>query len=123
MELNELMNVIDELSALAIERKELTKKADAFKKQEDDLKARLMQEMNYLGLTTLSGKTGAVANMKRVVEPVVSDWPTLLEHIRSTGSLDLLHRRLTVAAVKLRWADGIALPGVDAYEETKLTIS
>jgi len=115
--------MIDEISALAVERKELTRRADAYKKQEDDLKARLMRDMLLLGLTTLGGTSGATAEMKTVVEPVVSDWPGLLDYIRKTGSLDLLHKRLTVAAVKLRWADGVALPGVEAYEETKLTIS
>ena len=123
MQLNELTSLIDEISSIAIERKELSKRVEAWKKQEDDLKARLMQDMQKLGLTALAGSSGAVATMKVTTEPVVSDWSQLLEYIRATGSTDLLHRRLTVAAAKLRWADGVPLPGVDAYEETKLTIS
>jgi hypothetical protein len=123
VELKDLMLLIDEAATVETERLALDRRSKELKKSEEDYKAKIMQAMNYLGLTTLNGYSGKTATMKHTVEPVVNDWSQTLQYIRETGNLDLLHKRLTASAVKLRWADGISIPGVDQYEETKLTIT
>ena len=123
MEIKELMAVIDELSSMEIERLALDRKSKALKAAEDDLKARIMKEMNSLGLTAIEGHGGRLAKVQTSVEPVVNDWGQVLEHVRKTGELELLHRRLTVSAVKERWSSGVNVPGVDRYDEQKLILS
>jgi len=43
---------------------------------------------------------------------LATDWPTILDYIKSTGSVDLLQKRLTESAVKARWNSGVDVPGV-----------
>lgn len=123
MELKELMALVDTVANIDEERLALDRKSKELKKLEDEHKARIMQEMAYLGLTQLNGFSGRIAQVRTSVEPVVTDWHETLQYIRDTGSTDLLQRRLTVSAVKLRWADGLQIPGVDQYEESKLLLA
>jgi hypothetical protein len=123
MELKELMSLVDQLNLTEMDRLELDRLSKAKKVIEDDLRARIMKEFDYLGLTALSGVCGRTAHLKTSIEPVVNEWPSLHKYIITTGHLDLLHKRLTASAVKLRWADGIDIPGVDRYEERKLILS
>ena len=123
MELKELMLLVDEASTVETERLALDRRSKELKKVEEDYKARILQAMGLLGLRTINGASGRVASIRTTVEPVVSDWPVTLQYIRETGNLDLLHKRLTASAVKLRWADGLTIPGVEQYEDTKLLFS
>jgi hypothetical protein len=123
MNVKEIMSAIDEVSSLVLERKALDKKSAAIKAAEEDLKARIIQAMTLQGITVLNGTGGATAEVKTTIEPIVTDWPAFHGYVLSTGSLDFLHRRVTAAAVKLRWADGISIPGCDASEDHKLIIS
>jgi hypothetical protein len=50
------------------------------------------------------------------------DFGALEGYIREHGALDLLQRRLTESAVKLRWDDGIQIPGVGIETEQKLQL-
>jgi hypothetical protein len=45
-----------------------------------------------------------------------------LDYIRETGSLDLLHRRLTESAVSARWAEGVNIPGVSVHTKHDLKL-
>jgi len=123
VELKELMAMIDELSALETERLSLDRKSKALKDAENDFKARIMKEMNYLGITVIAGNGGRRASVQVSIEPVVHDWGQVLQYIKETEAMELLHRRLTVSAVKERWESGVNIPGVDRYEEHKLTLS
>ena len=123
MELNELMELVDVTAALQYERLELDRKSKELKKQEDAKKARIAQEMGYLGLTSLSGRSGQTATVKTSIEPMAADWGLIYDYIRQNDALDLLHKRLTASAIKLRWEEGQTIPGIDKYEETKLVIS
>jgi hypothetical protein len=60
---------------------------------------------------------------KEVAKPAVTDWAELYQHIAETGNFDLLQRRVGEAAVKLRWEDGEAVPGIVSYPVEKLTLT
>ena len=45
-------------------------------------------------------------------EPVGEDWAAIHEYIVANDAMDLVHKRLTVTAVKLRWDDDIVIPGI-----------
>ena len=94
----------------------LDRQAKALKKQEDGLAAALMAEMKRLGVTECNG-----VSMRTVMEPVLVDYSKLEAYIIEHKALDLLQKRLTPTAVRLRWEDGIAIPGVDKYEAQKLS--
>lgn len=117
------MQLIDELSAAELERLELDRRSKAMKAVEDDMKARIMQQLDYLGLEAMAGTCGRTASVDVSVEPVVNNWPDFYAYIRKNDALDMLHKRVTVSAVRLRWADGVSIPGVDQYEVRKLKLS
>lgn len=123
MELKDLMPLVDELSAVETERLALDRKSNGLKAQAEKLKANLIAEMQRHKISEIAGEGGRIASLKVSNEPVASDWQKLHTHIRETGELDLLHRRLTVSAVKLRWEEGVNIPGVDMYVETKLVLT
>src|SRR5262245_16625341 len=112
MEVNELMRLIDQAIAVEAERQEIDRRSRAVKKQEDNLKARVIQEMQKKKLDGMGTETGHFASITTTIEPVVADWTKLHAFIRSTGALELLHRRLTINAVKERWESGVEVPGV-----------
>ena len=46
------------------------------------------------------------------LKPVAEDWDAIHRYIREHDAIDLVHKRLTEGAVKLRWDDGVTIPGV-----------
>lgn len=63
-----------------------------------------------------------VVSIFKTEEPLVDSWPELLDYIKSTGELDLLEKRLLKSGAKLRWENGVALPGVSKTEKTTLKV-
>lgn len=63
-----------------------------------------------------------VVSILKTEEPLVDSWPELLDYIKSTGELDLLEKRLLKSGAKLRWENGVALPGVSKTEKTTLKV-
>ena len=47
-----------------------------------------------------------------MLKPVAEDWDAIHRYIREHDAIDLVHKRLTEGAVKLRWDDGVTIPGV-----------
>jgi hypothetical protein len=89
--------------------------------EEDNLKAQLHQMMGDLGLTEFVCPEGkAVITEKQ--KPYIADFGALEKYIIENNALDLLHKRLTEGAVKLRWEDGIQIPGVGIETEQKLQL-
>lgn len=57
--------------------------------------------------------------------PVANDWVAIHEYIKENDAIDLVQKRLTESAVKLRWDDNIVIPGVGdkLVEKVKVTIN
>jgi hypothetical protein len=53
----------------------------------------------------------------------VNDWEEVYKYIKANDAFDLLQRRLTETAVKLRWDDGIRLPGIETLRVYDVSIS
>jgi len=117
-----LPDVVDNYISLRAQRLSLDKQVADLKKQEEEIKDHLISEFRSQGLSALGGKAG-ICKLHMSVEPEVTDWPTLYTHIKETDNWDLLHRRLTTTAVKLRWEEDETVPGVGKYEAYKLTVS
>lgn len=95
--------------------------AAQLKKDEDAILALLQVELEAIGLDNL--EVGELScRIEEKTKPYIVDWSELEGYIRENGALDLLHKRLTETAVKLRWEDGIQIPGVGISHERKLKL-
>ena len=45
-------------------------------------------------------------------KPAPEDWNAIHEYIRENDAVDLVQKRLHEGACKLRWDDGVEIPGV-----------
>ena len=87
---------------------------------EDNLKANLIKAMKDDGLRTID--TGKVfVDVFEHQRPVILDWSALEIFIRAHNAVDMLQKRLTESAVKLRWDDGVQVPGVGLQTTDKVT--
>lgn len=117
-----LPDLIDQYLSTRASRLALDKEVEVLKETEEVLKNTIISKMKETDLTAAGGAIGLV-KLKTVEEPVCNDWSALYAHIATTGEFDLLHRRLTGAAVKLRWEENVEIPGVGKTQIEKLNIS
>lgn len=118
---SELVRLLKDAKAKQEERLTADRHAKILKAEEDELKALVMQQMVHSGLTNLS-LDGASARIERKEKPYIADFTALEGYIVEHRATDLLQKRLTESAVKLRWEDGIIIPGVGTMTEEKLII-
>jgi hypothetical protein len=57
--------------------------------------------------------------------PVAKDWDLIHQYIKENDAIDLVHKRLTESAVRLRWDDDVVIPGVGdkITEKIKVTVN
>ena len=55
--------------------------------------------------------------------PMPQDWEALQNHITLTGEFDLLHKRVSVTAIRKRWEEGQEVPGVGHVEKFEAKVS
>jgi predicted nuclease with TOPRIM domain len=122
MEINELPRAIDEYVELRAARIDQQHKVEEMQKEETQLKERIESTLKANGLTT-GGGVHYRATIVEEQKPTVESWPLLYDYIKRTNSFDLLQRRLTENAVKLRWEDQTTIPGVTKFPVTKLSIT
>jgi hypothetical protein len=113
----ELVELIEQARDLDRQRLDLDRQSKMIKSEVDALSAQILQLMHEGKLTNVNG---ARIELKR--KPYISDFSALEGYIVEHSALDLLQKRLTESAVKLRWDDGIQIPGVGVIEEEKLQL-
>ena len=118
----ELVDLIISTKELDQERLNHDRESNKLAKRIEGAKADITTKLRELGLTDITIPGVASAAITTVQKPYISDYSLLEQHIRDTGSLDLLHKRLTESAVKARWDDGVQVPGVGLMPEEKLII-
>jgi len=101
-------------------RLELTKQVNLLQKEEEKLAAEILPMVPQLGEIR---EGGFILRRKSVTKPKVGDWHSLYDYIRSNNAFDLLHKRLTESAVRLRWDDKVQVPGVEAITDESLEVS
>ena len=99
------MNIVEEYRTIRLERLELQRKVNELDAAEKKLKEKIIEE-----LRAGTPHKGVILIQKD--KPIVANWTLLYAHIQATGEFELLHRRLTEAAVLERRADGESIPGV-----------
>lgn len=122
MELNELSELVDKYAETRNARLQKDKEAAELKAEENSLKDRLIDVMRDQHVSTVGGREFVVTHRVKM-KPVATDWSAIYAYIRYSDAFDLLQKRLTEAAVKLRWEDGVQIPGVASYGVDELSIS
>lgn len=111
----QIKSILDEIRAKDKQRLELDRESKKLKAEVDSMCAEVIGLMHIEGIDETDG-----ARIVRKQKPFISDWAALDGYIREHDATDLLQKRLTESAVKLRWEDGIAIPGVGIMDEEKL---
>jgi len=112
----------DKLYELRTERLEYQKMAESIKAEEVFLTQYLMTVLPDLESTGIAG-TKASANIKTDSIPVVTDWEELRTYIKDTDSWDLIQKRLSTSAVKLRLDEGVEVPGTGIYLASTISLT
>lgn len=118
---SEISVLLAEAKAKEQERLAADRYAKVLKVEEENCKASLMAAMQKIGVTSWSGAGGS-ADIVTKDKPYIVDYSALETYIVENRAIDLLQKRLTESAVKLRWDDGIAVPGVGVMTEQKLQL-
>lgn len=90
------------------------------KSREDALRADLISAMKADNLRVMETDKVSV-DVNQHQRPVILDWSELEAWIREHNAVDMLQKRLTDSAVKLRWDEGIQVPGVGLQTTDKVT--
>ena len=110
----DLLYLIDE------EAGKRAKEVDAVKKFVSKLEQWFIEQLPSDDATGIAGKVGRVAiKLKEIA--TVADWTKFYKHIQKKGEFELLNRAVNQKAVKERWEQNKAVPGVDRF--TKKTVS
>ena len=120
--MDNLGTMIDALYATRAHRLDITKQVDALKAEEREMRAKILEALESVGLAKASGSL-ATCGITTSTEPVVNEWEQVHKWIRENDRFDLLQRRLsTVAWRELREA-GILIPGTESMEVVDISLT
>lgn len=122
MSIKELPQLIDAYADARQERLAAQRATDALASEENKFKAEIIALLQDNDLST-AGSARHSVKLKMDDKPIANDWDAIYSYIHETQSFDLLQRRLGERAIKLRWEDGVTIPGVTTFPVEKLTIS
>lgn len=117
-----LPDIVNHYISIRAQRLDLDRQAKVVKEQEDDLQKVIISKMREQEMKALGASNGLV-KLHESEEPVAENWEEIWAFIKANDAWELLHKRITTTAVKERWADGIAVPGVGKVTTYKLTVS
>lgn len=112
--------MVDSLYHKRQARLEAQRQVDDMKAEEDELSANLLKFALDTDDDDLMG-TIVTFHVNHTQEPDVTDWAALQAHIRSTGEIDLLEKRVMRSAVKQRWEMGNQVPGVQRMDKASVS--
>lgn len=110
MELADLKATALEYEKVKAERLAADKVSRTLKTQETQLHAELCMACSQHGGGVDLGEV--LVDYSTSVQPVAEDWDAIHRFIKEHDAIDLVHKRLTVSAVQLRWDDDVTIPGV-----------
>lgn len=113
---------VDLLYKMREERKALDAKAAAMKAREEEMENAIFSKFKKQDLEGCRGRA-AQCSVSRSEVPTPDDWAAIDKYILKTKDLSLLQRRLGVEAVRERWAEGVAIPGVSKFTKVRLHLT
>lgn len=121
-DLQDLREIVDAYKTTRDRRLAEQKLVDTIKESEDSLKDKILGILRDQESPVMGGTTHQCIR-KVQNEPTPEDWDAIQAHIKETDEWDLMQRRLSTAAVKLRWDEGEEVPGVGAFPVEKLSLT
>jgi hypothetical protein len=112
----------DLLKQIQQQRSDAQKVVDALEAKEKALKEHLI---NTLPKSEASGVSGKIARVYVDTEdiPQIENWDLFWKYVKRTGDDDLVQRRLSTAAVKLRLESKKKIPGIKLFTVTKVHVN
>lgn len=98
------------------------KLADALKEEETFLSEHIIATLPKSEASGVAGKVARVTVVEKIV-PQVENWDLVYQHIKKTGSFELLQRRLSNEAVQERWEANKKIPGVKSFHNKVVSIN
>ena len=117
-----LPDLVNQYISVRAQRLELDRQSKVVKEAEDDLSKVIISKMREQEMKAL-GATNGLVKLHESEEPVAENWEEIWAFIKANDAWELLHKRITTTAVKERWNDGVAVPGVGKVTTYKLTVS
>jgi hypothetical protein len=114
-------DLIDNLREIRAERRAISKRDSELVKEWDEAKGRLIFLIEQQGMKKASSAL-ATATITEEEVPIVDDWDTLWDHIRRTGDLYLLQRRVATAAWREHLHAGTPIPGTSSYHKKDISL-
>lgn len=112
----------DALYRLRERRLALQHELDELATEETRYREHLIGALEQQGLTSVAGHA-ARAGLTEMRIGHVTDWDAFQAHVIATHDFSLLQRRLNDGALRERWAEGEAVPGVEAFPVTKVSLT
>jgi acetyl-CoA carboxylase alpha subunit len=122
MTLENLSAKVDLFYATREQRLLMQRQVDRIQEQESKLKEELIRELQASKVSSIGG-TLARVTIQEKIKPIAQDWAKVHAYMKENDAFDLMQRRLTEAAVKSRWEDGIIIPGVDRFIVFDLSVA
>jgi hypothetical protein len=117
-----LPDLVDNYITTRAQRLVLAKQAEEMEEAEKEMYKTIIAKLREGGMSAMGGKVGVV-KLHETVEPIAQDWPATWAFIKEHDAFELLHKRLTVTAVKERWEHGEEVPGVGRVPKFSLSVS
>lgn len=112
----------DRLYTLKSEKSKAQAAVDKLDAEEKFIKNHIINTLPKSEATGVAGKLARVTVITAEV-PQVKDWTAFYAYVKKTNSFDMLQRRLSEAAVRERWDSKKAVPGVEAFAVTKVSLN
>lgn len=116
MELGQLIDRADKLR-LRIKREQA--KVDLLQTQLDEMEEQILHSLLDARLDKAAGKL-ATSWISESLVPTAEDWNAIEGYVHEHEAYDLFERRLSSRAWRLRYEDGVLVPGTTPYKRIKL---
>lgn len=113
--------IADAVLALQLKIKKKELEVEDLKKATNELKEELKLAAEAVNLTSGGGKKSEFTIEPEIL-PQASNWDSFYQYIHDNKYFHLLQRRPAVKACQELWSQGTAIPGIDKFTKTKVTV-
>lgn len=117
----ELGQHIDRADKLRLRIKREQAKVDLLQSQLDEMEAEILRLLLDAKLDKASGKL-ATSWISETLVPTAEDWNEIERFVHKHKAYDLFERRLSSKAWRLRYEDGLLIPGTKPYTRVRLNL-
>jgi hypothetical protein len=113
---------IDALYELRAKRLEAQKAVDITKALEKQYEDHILNTFTKMELNGAKGDM-ATAGVSKGTVYQISDWDLFTEYVAANNAWELMRKQPTAGACAERFANGVEIPGIEAFQQIKLTLN